>query len=214
MGFFGVECYDLMHYLGQVMVELGLRVLMLDKSDTKSLSCTIPGEFIEKDYVTYLGIDFCTAMDLEEVATKADAVYDIILVDFGFQHADKDIKKCSEMYLVTDYQLHHIMRMKELQLSDEVFRLLVIRDRVSTKLSPDYVIEELQGLNLTQDVTLLLEDTLMDLETKLLCQYDSTFSFRHVSHGFKEFILQVLSIDFDRRTVENAYKVASRRRVK
>lgn len=209
LGFAGIESYDLMHYLGRTITRLGAIVLLVDNSDDKSLAYSIPNfdEFSKLGILNYGNVDVVTNVGADAIA---DAKYDYVLVYFGFNFKDSLFQACDEIYFVTDLQLHNVFRLSRAELSADAFAFLLIRDRYSSKMSPDLVIEELQKFSLEKENVIYVDDSPEDVNSRILCQYNSRFSFKKVSKSIMDFIVKVLIIDFSEKEIVSAFKLAAR----
>lgn len=207
IGFVGVECYDLIHLLSKVITTLGASCLVIDNSDTKALSCSVPGGLTAGNCSYYHGVDFIADISLRDNTDTQS--YDYVLIDFGFSN-DADMKLCDEVTLVTDFQIHNLERLKQIDVGD-VYRNLVLRDRVSSKLKPEYAISELSMHGITSENTILLEESQQDLENRLLCQYNNVFNFKQACDGMRVFVESALVMDYSVSQIKSAYKTVSRR---
>lgn len=208
-GFIGGDSYDLLLYLGRVLNELDSNVLLIDRSNNKALSLVFPSR-LEDGEVSYkynIAIG-CMIEPTEDVISQ----YDYVFINFGDNHKDEFIASCDELYLVTDYKLHNILALKDVTVSDEQCRFLIMRDKLGSKITAQYALEELADLNIGEDNLFTLEDSYADLETQLFCQYNSEFTFAGVSESIRSFIVAILCNEFTSKEITAAFKKASRRK--
>lgn len=201
IGFAGIECYDLMLYLGRTLNELGLQVLMSDSSSNRALQHCVPVvEEWETTPIHYNGLDF--VIDLIEPPEG----YDIILIDFG-KSQQQFSSNCNEIFMVTDYQKHNIQWVADCSLPEDIPVTVILRDRISTKITPSAVAV---SVGLPEDCIIHVEDSAEDLEAKVLCQYNSRFAFHKVSKDIKDFIVKFTEGGWTTREVLKAMKSAAR----
>lgn len=208
-GFIGIESYDLLLYLSQTMKHLKCSVLLVDNSIDHSLAYTVPNfdEFSKLGIINYAGVDVAVGVSSEQLG-KAD--YDYILIYFGFNQRAVELELCDEVYVITDLQLHNIFRLDKFHVAQDAYVFLVIRDKYSSKASPDLVLDSVKAYSIRPEDVMYIEDGPEDLNAKLMCQYNSRLSFKRVSKSICDFIVAVLGIDFDKKDVLGAYKMASR----
>lgn len=207
MGFVGIESYDLIIYLAMTMQALNTSVLLIDNSYDQSLAECIPGlpEANDGEPVDYRGIT--TTKWLTELPDN----YDYVLVYFG-KNTEFGLEDVTEVYLVTDYQKHNVNFLKSVELAEDNYPFLVVRDRVASKITPESIRIELEELGIPSESLLALEDTPADLNLKVMCQYNSLSGLAKVSDGIREFINVALSEDYDKAAVKAAFKVVTRRK--
>ena len=96
-GFFGAECFDLIHYLSRILKAMHAKVLIVDQSDDRSLETSVPlpeGYNMAADItVEYRGVDYAGRYML-----KYDRDYDFILLYFG--HKGQRFIKVDWLFLI------------------------------------------------------------------------------------------------------------------
>lgn len=207
MGFIGIESYDLIIYLALTMQALNASVLVIDNSDDGSFAECIPGlpETASCEPVDFHGIT--TVKDMYVLPDN----YDYVIVYFGKNVTDL-IGDLNEIYLVTDYQKHNVNFLKSIELFEGNYPLLLVRDRVASKVTPESIRLELEELEIPSESMVALEDSPTDLNLKVMCQYHSLTGMSKVSESVKEFLRLALSEDYEESAIKAAFKVASRRK--
>ncbi|MGN0243130.1 MAG: hypothetical protein ACI4CT_03600 [Lachnospiraceae bacterium] len=207
MGFVGIEKYDIMLYLSRILYHLGQRVLLLDQSMEHGLRYSIPETgFCEGRIVDYRGIDFGMNLPMEVYISE----YDYILADFGFNLEHQDIVLCTEIYIVSDMQLHHIKSLSQLHLMNTQNRYLILKDRIPYKVRDEYVYEELGPLMLNENNSYSVYMNERDYQSRLNCQYDDSVPLKNVSKHIKNLLYDILLLDFDKSKIDIAYYLAER----
>lgn len=208
LGFYGVEAYDLMYYLALTAVRLGNRVAMVDVSEDRSLAFTVPNfeDFQQMPVISYRGIDVAVTQEVSQFVEE----YDYVLVYFGFNRKSAVISECTELYLVTDMQLHNLWRMRDLPVAEQTYVFAVIREKYDGKAGIAFLNEFVHGYEIAESDVIYVSDDSNDLRSKLLCQYNSRFSFKQTSESMRNFVVRVLSVDFDSKAIASAFRIASR----
>lgn len=207
IGFLGSDKAEVILYLSRVLTKLGKKVLLQDMSETKSLSYIInkSSEEIE-DFVTYHEADFTNVSQLQTL------IYDFILVDFGLNIKNADIKKCSEIWIFTDPQIHHIMPLKELRLEKQQKRILIIKDFVHSKINAKYIMKELKEVSIATDPYIIYWDE-QDWKQAIKTQYNNISFFDKISLEYLElFAEQLEESGITKRQTKKAFKKAGRGR--
>lgn len=131
---------------------------------------------------------------------------DYTLVYFGYNVTDVLCGMCDEVFLVTDYQKHNVERLKTVQLGNGQYPFLVLRDRVSSKITPEWIQLELQDFEIENDAVFELEDTEADLENKVLLQHNSDKKIKKPSNSMMAFFAAVLLSDFESTEIKKLMK--------
>ena len=115
LGFFGVDKYDIILYLSRILYTLNKKILLLDCSENRALTYSIPmpNQILceERDcyIVNYRGIDCASNSFIsQELMEKYKQEYDVILMDFGFQENHELVENCTHIVLVLDQKLHNL----------------------------------------------------------------------------------------------------------
>lgn len=207
IAFVGVESYDLMIYLAKTIDALNASVLLVDNSIDQSLTACIPGLEMNNpgEPVDYNGIT--AVKSLEEIPED----FDYVLIYYG-KDESADLSFVNEVCLVTDYQKHNVQFLMDVQLDDEIYPFLIVRDRVASKITPESIYYELEELEIDREALIIIEDSADDLNTKVMCQYNSLKGIGKVSDSIKNFIIAILSEEYDEAAVKAAFKLVARRK--
>lgn len=190
VGYAGMEAFDIILYVGQILARLHIPVLIIDLSDTGVMTKAIyHGMNIDSanTIVNYRSLNYIRAIpndkDLEDFAEG------VVFVDFGFRYIDIMPIKLDYMNIVVDSLPSNIERvgtlLNEMSINNTQTRLL-IRNIISM----DDV--ERVTRNITQDNTwysinyLYLE--LSDYENAIKCQMSQTIGLRRISKRMKKYI--------------------------
>lgn len=207
MCFVGIESYDLILYLCRTLNALGCSTACIDNSHDRSLAWAVPGGVADGTSASYQNTDFAAGVDAGVFTEKCNYVF----IYYGFNLDGARACNAEEVYVVTDYQVHHLETLRTLEIQLEAFPFLVVRERITSKLKPEFVMEYLQNFDFNQDNTFVLDDGPQDLEAKILCQNTDNYTFNKVSQGIRDFVVQALSVDFGTKEITAAFKTASRR---
>lgn len=208
-GFVGIESYDLIWYLTKVARTMGKQVLLVDNSTDYSLAFSIPG-LMEAPIGTLFDYNGVSAVVCDNSFQSVwEDQFDYIFVYFG-KNTSRFADECDEIFLVTDYQKHNIEFIKNVQLQEDQFAFLVIRDRISSKITPGYVQYEMSNRRFQSSEVILIEDTLEDLENKVLLQHNAVKKLKRFSQSIQEFIITVLGADDEVHTIKTAIKMLRR----
>lgn len=212
LGFVGIESYDLVHLLGQTITKLGRAVIIVDCSEFGDFVSTVPYGVDDGCVVEYCDMTIARGIALDEIITDDTDEYDYAIIYFGSSIKHPDIELCEEVYLVTDFQKHNINRLLQVVLDNEQCRFLIYRNRVSTKIDITYVINTLKSLEVDEDTTYVLDDEQEDYDNMVMLQYDSVLNGVSISSGIKDFIVDVLKVDFTQKMIQGAIKKLNRRK--
>lgn len=197
LGFIGTYKIDLFHYFSRILRALGKNVIIIDASEDQNLLVTLP-ESEEDCLVTLQGIDYLIDqknMDLLDQVLYSD--YDVALIDYGFNsEVAFDYSSCHILFVITDFQKHHVLKLKELvyaTFSPEFNVVKLFRDVVECKISGAYINRVLD----MDDKAKILAEYLFylnesDYECQLISQYDDVFKFVKLSKEYKMLFLDIL----------------------
>lgn len=234
IGFLGADKYDILLYLSKILTRLNQKVLLVDYSENRALTCCIPipgkrqgiltirdrtgaylepsGRKTEEERISYQGIDFLIEPLYGQLMEMKER-YDLILVDLGFQVYSKLIHECNQIYLSLDQQLHNIMQLKPISLMGEEVEkkcFILFRQVYDCKISTAYLLEEL-ALNVPEDNIFPYYQETMDMKYCIDSQYNHTFHFAHISRGLKScllYLLRNLLPQLSEQQRKSAYKTA------
>lgn len=209
VGFIGIETYDIILYTAKLLQNLKKRVLIIDNSDLGALTycIPIPDELNPKEIkVSFRNMEFMKHRSVLEFAKD----YDFILIDFGFNLQNKDYMNCSQLFLVTDKQQHHISRLQYLRLNQpEAF--LILKD-VTEKENAAFLFESFKDYSpALKDYYYLYYDEI-DKENMTALQYSYDITLKKLSGQLKYMLFQILSdiFGFGAEEIGQAYKNAKR----
>jgi hypothetical protein len=206
-GFIGIESYDIIHYLSRVARGLGKKSILIDCSDSMALSYTIRNPLVPVgNLVDYRGVDFISQPESIDFIEQ----YDYAFIDFGFDNEHPFIDECDGIFVVTDYQLHTNARIKGLEVADDQFLGLLLRNDVGSKVQAQTVIKQLGGLRFDEENVFSLMQADSNTATALAVQYDNVFKFDKITSDLKDFIISFFSEDFKEVDVKKALKLASK----
>ncbi|MEG1457867.1 MAG: hypothetical protein RR056_05270 [Acetivibrio sp.] len=144
IGFAGCGQQELISGTALLFEKLNKKILLMDFTDFGELRNLIP---LNRDFekaknivLKYREVDYIYA----DAGTEMEDYifdYDIILADFGRNITHEEIKKCSQVYYVTDMCNHNILQLKEIIKKEEAH--LVLKNYLKEKGDADYVAEEL-----------------------------------------------------------------------
>lgn len=208
IGFVGSDKAEIILYLSRILTGLNKRVLIQDLSDTKALSYCIHGSSEElEDIITYHNADFANINELQNM------VYDFILVDFGLCLEHPDIGNCSEIWILTDPQIHHVLALKALKLKKEQKRILIIKDLVHGKISTKYIMKELEEVGIAGDPYKIYWDQ-DDWKFAINCQYNNLSFFEKLSLEYLDlFAEQLEESGITKRQLKKTFKRVGGRKI-
>lgn len=208
IGLLGSDKSEIIHYFSRVLKNLGKKVLLVDWSETKALHYSISYPMalsIEDAVIDYRGVFYTNKKEI----TKTEQNYDYIIADFGYELNHPEIKKCNELWIVTDPQIHHVKHLLSLELPKEMNRTLVIKDLVRGKIGKSYILNELKNLEVTDKNTYVLYFDEDDYKTAVDCQYNQVIRFDKVGREILDFFEDILS-DYSEKEVKKAFKRAAK----
>lgn len=209
-GFVGIESYDIVFALGCVASSLGRKVLVVDNSRDGAFACIVPFGVGKDCTVNYYDID--VARDTLLHSIDYDDEYDYVITYLGDNITCRDISACDEVYLVTDYQKHNILRLSQLELQDEQCRYLIYRERVTARVDLRFIQEKLSPLSITDETSYLVSESQADYDNMVMLQYNNVLRKFFISESVGSFIIDVLNVDFSERDIRAAIKTVNRRK--
>lgn len=204
VGFFGSDSYDLVHFLARTLQTLGTKVLVIDYTEEQVMTMTLPTP-VRNDIVDYQGVAFasCTT-DLTSQG------FDYVFMYYGFCESGTIFEGIEEVYFVIDCQMQSIAKLKKLDIHEEQFRGLIVRNTVPERDILNYVQLELNKFEFGEKNTYVVPFSKGDISAMLSVQYDSVYRFDTVSNQVLNFITDFCSLDFPRKDVQAAIKIASK----
>lgn len=202
VGFIGIDKYEIILYLANVLVKLEKKVLLIDAAETSALSyCfSVPGDVdLKRETITHVGLDYTKNLDLELHKEK----YDVILIDYGFSFRREDLEDHNSICLVTDKQLHNLNRLSKVKAANQdTFLLLKNIDKADNINQIKYAFsKDLKIINVYPFST----DNVDQIHTYSL-QYGKEMRVKILSYEYKQimkrFVIDLLGI------TEKEYKEA------
>lgn len=207
IGFIGIECYDLMLYIAKMLLQLKCSALLVDASYSQSLSYVFQGDIVPNEYLDLYGVDLLAGVDFFDPSLAQG--YDYTLVYFGFDQ--NGLQNCDELYIVTDYQRHNMAAIRTID-PGNICRFLVVRDRAYYNWNSKSIVAEFPNLEISVDDIYSIEDSETDVSLRIALHHSAKLNMKKVSLDIKEFVLHVLDVDFDAKTLESAWKSVIRRK--
>ncbi|NLJ89320.1 MAG: hypothetical protein GX323_00350 [Clostridiales bacterium] len=212
IGFVGSDKYEIILYLSRILYHLQKRVLLVDFSETRALtqSIPIPNLLRERDiYLEYRGVDFVRGGGYQVDMEKE---YDYVFLDFGYNHNLLNSITCDSIVYVTDLQFHNAKRLNITNKHEGSHKYIVIKDVFMCKVTPDYILSELnQGATIKN--VYIIEQDILDIKIKTNSQYSQKFNFEKLSKSMKTFLKDILiefDANIDKIQIQSAYKKAER----
>lgn len=207
IGFIGSEKAEIMQYLSRILYHLGKRVLLIDVSEDKQLTASIPcmeGLDSEKEIIDYRSVGFCNFFPKETNG------YDYILTDFGFRTGHEEATCCKLVFYVSDLQKHHLDRINVPAVAKDSY--LILKDVVKCKISPKFLLQYLNRLNPEPRTTIVLPFRKEDKKSEFLCTWDSLFKFQNTSGWVKDmlFFIVINILGQSENEVKKAFRKAER----
>lgn len=202
IGFLGVEKYDLILYLAYILKELNQKILIMDASDQRALTCCIPHPKelnSETETITFREIDFIRDFNPDDYVRD----YDYILIDYGFKVRHHDLKGCTTLFACLDRQKHNITAINQLALpSDEVY--LILRD-IGYQSDADIVVQEL-GFKAKEVIPLIYDEH--DKRSMVALQSQERININSLSGDYRYLLRYVIETVFgiDKKDFKLAYK--------
>lgn len=221
IGFIGIEQFDIILYLSRVLKNLNKKILLFDLSENFKLSACIPfpDQLLAIDnsdckVIDYSGVDIIMKGEgSKKISSFIKQEYDYILIDFGFDLKNKEIIKCNELFLVTDFNKTNISKLNNYLFDSIKNKFLIFRDVVDGKITPIYVLEEhLPNLRIEKNQCSTLYQDYLDTKMKISWQYDDNIRFKKLSIHFKNWIKDTVAYlsNSTKKEIEKAYKAAER----
>lgn len=211
IGFIGTDKYDIIHYLSRILKNLGYKVLLVDHSESKALknSITLPaGINCSENIIEYRSVDFVHGMKLDE---KMLECYDYILMDFGFELFHVELNQCTDIVYVTDLQRHNLGRIIGFK-GKIIYKYLVIREVVRSKIGNDYAMTVVQELKIMKDNYFIVNQDNIDTQVMIECQYSNIFKFGKISQSLKDMLINLMYLmtENNEKEIKKAYRRSER----
>ena len=217
IGFLGVDKYDMILYLSRIIYRLNQKVLLLDCSENKALTYSVPMpshilyQESESFTVTYRGVDFAyNAPATREQLLEYQGVYDVILIDFGFEKNHQLLQNCSHIIFVMNQKLHNMIRVKENSVPKECKKFLIFYEIYGCKISLYYAMEELL-LEIPKEQIFEVTQESVDLKHSIDCQYNEVIRFHKLTKPYQKLLHSIVSYlypEYNTKEKTKAYQKA------
>lgn len=208
IGFVGVDKYDIIHYLANILTTLNKKVLVVDSSEYGSIKSTIPAIFKEEqDVFSYRKFDVLLNPKGANVNFND---YDFVLIDFGFDVKNPILVNMHEVYMVTDMQMFNVNRLMELEIGLYQERFLIVRDIVKLKSIDSYIMSEFTAKSIGPHNTFALRFDETDKVRMLDCMYTDDYKFKDVTSSMQGVLYGILSPYVGEKEFTKAFKSASK----
>ena len=200
-GFVGVESFDIVHLLGNVLSSLGFTLTVVDYSPLGDVIFTVPGYDGSQVSYSYNNLEIYRSVPLEEVRPS-----EFMLLYFGMNVKHPYVAKCDEVWLFSDSQLQKINAICNVNLTGKQPRFVVFRDRQLTRATKSLILDELSELNVQNSNFIELDDDTSTLDLQFRVQYDSKILFKNVSSNICDLIVNLLEADFEVKDIKRGMK--------
>lgn len=206
VGFYGIEAYDIILYLSQVLVHLGKKVLLTDRSIERALEHSLPELAKELPYLEFKGASFSRRVRAED-----EKRYDYIITNMGREK--ESFGSYDYVFMLTDCQIHNIERIREIKQANLVTGIesyLIIRDMAGGK-KLSYIQE---SCSFTKENTYYIYEDVQNLKLQLKCQYENRVEFKRLSPEAKEMLfdicIHITGEEIEDKTLRAAFRLAER----
>lgn len=211
IGFLGVDKYDIILYLSRILYKLNKKILLLDCSENRALTYSIPMpnhilcEGDDSYIVNYRGIDCASnSVITQEIMEKYKQEYHVILMDFGFQENHELVENCTHIVLVLDQKLHNLKRIRQFSLPKECEKFLIFYEVYGCKISLNYIIEELVFDIPEDNIYEVFQDS-VDIKRSIDCQYNDVIRFHKLTKPYQKLLHSIVATLYpENKTKEKA----------
>lgn len=197
-GFVGVESFEIVHLLGNVLNDLGYTFTVIDYSPFADVMYTIPGYKGGNLDTEYNGIQFYRNASTDVVDTEFALLY------FGMNVSHPVIAECDELWLFTNAYLHNIIALSQMTIAGDQARFVIFRDRQLARATKKLVLDEFAGINVNENNFFELDDDTSALDVQFRCQYDSKISLKGISSSIEDLIVNILNTDFEVKDIKKS----------
>lgn len=187
IGFVGCYSHDVILLLAKVLSFAGKQVLLEDRNAVHTLAASVPvpEELSGKSKVAeYDGIFYTD----EVTAKETEAMFDLLLVDFGFWGWREELESCTRLVVVTDMLPHHLKRLQKLMLPKDAVRECIVRDAVSGKCSGEREVKAFLEMFPNREEFFLPPDV-KDIKNRCVCETLCEYSLKRASPELRELVL-------------------------
>lgn len=210
VAYVGIDSFDTILYLSRILQRLGRRVLVVDNSDTRALTCSVPCIPNINTYETTISnrrVDFTAMTVSEELSSK----YDDILIDCGLKKPLTSVHLFTKIIYITDMFEYNMQRLCDMnQYYDcNCEKYLLIRNAVYTKISPEQITQKIKVDISANRVNVLYRDE-VDYENSLSSHVNQVFTL-YLSKPYKHYLMeQVYSLcsTLTMKEIRKAYREA------
>lgn len=211
VAYVGYESFDVILYQSRILQALGRKVLLVDYSETRALTSSIPqvkGLDTVTNIMTYRRVDL-TSLEITEKIIKD---YDDILINCGFEKPNIDISIITKTIYVTDMFRYNLEKLKMIKYYDDQAstKELLIREATDFKITPEVMIVNLEKDIPRDNISIIYRDD-RDYDNCLLCHYNQEFRFKRISSILKTYLIQktcTLCSNLSIKAIRKAYKSA------
>lgn len=206
VAFIGIEKYEIIHYVSRVLFNLNKKVLLIDLSENKYLSYSIPKPNAVQKIVDYRGVDFTEEMAEKELLEK----YDYVFIEYDFNIHNDELKKFDEVIAVTDLQIPNTKRLMYTLLRNNN-ATLIIKDTLKYKIDEKHIKECLFNL-IQENKVYTIELDYENYKLKLDSLYNTIFKFNKCSRDMKETIYEIVMMltEEEEINIKKAFRNAER----
>lgn len=192
VAFVGLESFDIILYLSRIMQSLGRKILVVDNSENKALTYSVPHIDWMNTLETIISnrrVDFTGMSVTGELATT----YDDVLVDCGCKPPVTSIGLFTKIIYVTDMFEYNIRRIAQINYYQECKCevSLLIRDLINTKITVEHIVEGL-GKEIPEDMISVLYRDDNDYENCLNSHINQVFTL-NLSRLLKGYLMEQIS---------------------
>ncbi|MBH1940631.1 hypothetical protein I5677_06995 [Mobilitalea sibirica] len=191
IAYVGMDSFDVMLYLSRLLSVLGKKVLLIDHSETLSLTYSIPqpeGVSCKSDIIHYRGIEFTTMVVADEVIKE----YDDVLIAYGYTRQFQDIHYCNRIIYVTNLYRYNHERLLKLRHKDyigkSVVRSLLVKDIISSFIDLEIISEKIDPLIHNNQIDYLFMDE-RDEISSLLCHHSYLPCLKKITGQMKKYLM-------------------------
>ena len=192
VAYVGIDNFDIILYLSRILIRLGKKVLLVDHSDTMSLKYSIPqpeGFNTDSEIMHYRNVDFTTALITKEM----QALYDDILIAYGFNKFIMDISICNYIVYVTNAYRYNQERFGciayDMYIRGELKKALLIRDVSDAAVNSILVASKIDKGLTEEGISVLFKDD-RDDKNSLRYHNNRMYKFKDISNEMKIYLRQ------------------------
>lgn len=215
LGFFGSSKVDNLLYLGRIYEKLGVKVCIVDASQSQEIQYYIP-DILDNNRINYYNIEFIINLNTQEKISSFDfSEFSVIIFDFGFNdHLINKMIDCNEIFLVTDFNKKNVYKSRDIinklfNASENTKVIRVFKDYLRTKIKEKYI----EYVIFKNDSNLIKEKYTIPYKNsekaiKLSSQYEDRFIVKNLSKESLRFYMDIIFETTNKkdREIKRAYK--------